>query len=153
MVKTAFVKFRIYSHPWRGENNNEHSYYVGHDAGGLSEPLDMLVVDPSCTFLQLRESIEERCDGNVMLRRMFFTEFIYLMQRCHNFHGYESNALKTYRFGVLNATDAAEKIKLIKQQDETKPIQDIVADIHDTHIVLIPTTQIHPTTDRITDQP
>jgi hypothetical protein len=90
-------KLRMFSHPYRGENNNEHSFYVGHDAGGLSQPLDTLVIDPSCTsFLQLRASIEESCDGNVAIRRTFFTEFINLLHRCHNFHDYDGDALKTY---------------------------------------------------------
>lgn len=148
----------MFSHPYRGENNNEHSFYVGHDAGGLSQPLDTLVIDPSCTtFLQLRELIEESCDGNIAIRRTFFTEFINLMHRCHNFHDYDGDALKTYRLGILGETNKADDIitvmdaiKLIKGRDETKLIKDIVLNgHHDTDIVLIPTTQIHPTSDRL----
>jgi hypothetical protein len=151
-MKTAFVKLRLFSHPWRGEGKREHSYYVGHDAGGLSEPMDTIVVDPSDTFLVLRESIEERCDGNVMLRRSLFSEFLYHMQRCRNPHGYEGESLKTYRLGILKATDGKD-IEVIKRGDEIKPIADVIDDIHGTDIVLIPTTQIHPFTDRLTDQP
>jgi hypothetical protein len=153
------IKLRMFTHPYRGENNNEHSYYVGHDAGGLSQPLDTLIVDPSCTtFLQLRESIEESCDGNVALRRTFFTEFINLMHRCHNFYDYDGEALKTYRlavFGLESSNKAddiitvVDAIKLIKRRDETKLIKDIVSEGQDVDIVLIPTTQIHPTSDRL----
>jgi hypothetical protein len=157
-ARIMLIKLRLFSHPYRGENNNEHSFYVGHDAGGLSQPLDTLVIDPSCTtFLQLRASIEESCDGNVAIRRTFFTEFINLMHRCHNFHDYDGEALKTYRLGVLgvesNKADdiitVIDTIKLIKSRDETKLIKDICSDGHDIDIVLIPTTQIHPTSDRL----
>jgi len=102
-ARIIIVKLRMFSHPWRGEGRREHSYYVGHDAGGLSEPMDEIAVDPTRTFLELRQSIEERCDGNVMLRRTFFTEFLHLMQRCRNPHGYEGELMRAYRLGVLRA--------------------------------------------------
>ena len=158
------VKLRMFSHPWRGEGRREHSYYVGHDAGGLPEPMGEIVVDPSGTFLELRHSIEEGCDGNVMLRRTFFTEFLHLMQRCRNPHGYEGELMRAYRLGVLRAktttttttsssTDAGNEIRVVERGDEAKPISDVIDDIHGTDIVLIPTTQIHPLTDRLTDRP
>jgi hypothetical protein len=163
--KDSFVRLRMFSHPWRGEGRREHSYYVGHDAGGLSGPIDEVAVDPSGTFLDLRHSIEERCDGNVMLRRTFFTEFLHLMQRCRNPHGYEGESLRTYRLGVLRvkatatmatttttSTDAGNEIVVIERGDEAKPISDVIDDFHGTDIVLIPTTQIHPITDRLTDR-
>jgi hypothetical protein len=165
MRKESFVTLRMFSHPWRGGGRREHSYYVGHDAGGLSGPMDSIAVDPSGTFLELRHSIEERCDGNVMLRRTFFAEFLHLMQRCRNPHGYEGESTRTYRLGALRAkavaatattttsTDAGNEIRVIERGDEAKPIADVIDDIHGTDIVLIPTTQIHPLTDRLTDRP
>ena len=65
--------------------------------------------------------------------------------------------MKTYRLGVLGveldkADDiitVVDAIKLIKRRDETKLIKDIVSEGHDIDIVLIPTTQIHPTSDRL----
>lgn len=75
------------------------------------------------------------------------------MQRCPNIFGYEGDALKTYRLayltkGIVDVTD----IKFIKLSDETKPICDIVDDMFGFELVLIPTTQIHPKTGRLTDQ-
>jgi hypothetical protein len=161
-ARIIVVKLRMFSHPWRGEGRREHSYYVGHDAGGLSEPMDEIAVDPSGTFLELRQSIEERCDGNVMLRRTFFTEFLHLMQRCRNPHGYEGELIRAYRLGVLRAkattttstsTDAGNEVRVVEREDETKPISDVIDDIQWNDLVLIPTTQIHPLTDRLTDRP
>jgi hypothetical protein len=150
-MKTTCLHIRIFSHPWKGENNKENSYYVGHECRGLSESMDTIVVDPACTFLHLREVIEEQSDGNVMRRRLFFHEFIHFMQRCRNPLGYAGEELQTYRIGTLKGSDAND-IKIINKDDESKPICDVVDDVSRIEIVLIPTTQIHPISDRLSDQ-
>jgi hypothetical protein len=67
---------------------------------------------------------------------------------------HEGDALKSYRLGLLKkGLNDVEDIKLIKLSDETKPICDMVDDMFSFELVLIPTTQIHPKTGRLTDQP
>ncbi|KAL7539830.1 hypothetical protein ACHAXR_009647 [Thalassiosira sp. AJA248-18] len=153
--KTAFVHIRIFSHP---QNNNEHSFYVGHEAGGLSERVETLAVNPSSSFLQIRELIEEQSDGNIIRRRPFYTDFLHFIQRCPNPLGYEGEAVTTYRIGILKMKDdkgfvpSLRDIKVIKEDVEAGPACEIVDELLGTDIVLIPTTQIHPTTGRLSDQ-
>ncbi len=152
VTKAASLKIRTFSHPWKGENNMENSYYVGYEHRGLSEPMDTVVIDPAaCTFLQLRELIEEQPHGNVIRRRLFYHDFIHFMQRCRNPLGYVGEELQTYRIGTLKGTDAQD-IKIIKKEFEAKAICDSVDDLSKTDVVLIPTTQIHPITDRLSDK-
>lgn len=152
-MTAAFLKIRTFSHPWKGENNKENSFYVGYEHRGLSEPEDTVsVINPeACTFLRLRELIEEQPHGNMMRRRMFFHHFIHFMQRCRNPHGYVGEEVQTYRIGTLKGTDIKE-IRIIKKEDEAKAISDVIDDSSNTDIVLIPTTQIHPVTDRLSDK-
>ena len=151
-MKPAFLKIRTFSHPWKGDNNKENSYYVGYEHRGLSEPLDTIVINDvsACSFLKLRELIEEQPHGNIMKRRMFFHDFIHFMQRCRNPLGYVGEELQTYRFGTLKGTDVKD-INIIKRGDESKVICDTINDPSKTDIVLIPTTQIHPVTDQLSD--
>ncbi|KAL3772070.1 hypothetical protein ACHAWU_008092 [Discostella pseudostelligera] len=151
-MKTAFLKIRTFSHPWKGESNKENSYYVGYEHRGLSEPMDTIVIDPEvCTVLKLRQLIEEQPNGNIMRRRLFFHDFIHFMQRCRNPLGYVGEELQTYRIGTLKGADAKD-VKIIKKADESKLICDVIDDVSKTDIVLIPTTQIHPVTDRLSDK-
>jgi len=160
-----FINLRTYTHPnpWKGKDQKEHSYYVGHEIGGLSDVAETVItVDESNNFVTIREIIEEQRDENIMRRRRFYYEFIQLMQRCPNIFDYEGDALKSYRLAFLKKgntgtkkgyDDVAKDIKLIKLSDETKPICDMVDDMFSFELVLIPTTQIHPKTGRLTDQP
>jgi len=159
-MKTTFVNLRIFSHPWKGVTNKEHSYYVGHEAGGLSESLDTLAVNFSSTFSHLRQQIEEQTDENIMRRRPFYTEFLQFMQRCPNPLGYEGEPLRTYRIGILTMRNdkgyvpGVKDINLVRKDAEVKQICDVFDESVGlrTDIVLVPTTQIHPTTDRLADR-
>ena len=153
-MKTIFTNLRIFSHPLNGK---EHSYYVGHEAGGLSGPMETLAVDPSSTFSQLRDLIQEQSSGNVMRRRLFYTDFISFASRCPNPLGYDGKDLTTYRLGLLsnNGKDSApdvKDIKVVKKSEESKRICEVAGDLFGTDIILIPTTQIHPYTDRLSNQ-
>ena len=149
------MHIRTLCHP---QNNSEHSFYVGHEGGGLSERLELLAVPQSNTFYQLREHIEEQCDGNIIRRRPFFTEFVHFMQRCPNPLGYEGEDLVTYRIGILKMKDeknfvpSLKDIQVIKEDAEAFPISNTVEDLLGTDIVLIPTTQFHPTTGRLSNK-
>ena len=150
-----FINLRTYTHPnlWKGEDQKEHSYYVGHENGGLSDVAETITIDESNNFVTIREIIEEQRDENIMRRRRFYYEFIQLMQRCPNIFDYEGESLKTYRLALLKKSSAdVTNIKLIKLSEETKPICDMVDDMFSFELVLIPTTQIHPKTGRLTDQ-
>ena len=156
-AKTTFMHIRTFCHP---PSNNEHSFYVGHEGGGISERLELLAVPQSNTFHQLREQIEEQSDGNIIRRRPIFTEFVHFMQRCPNPIGYEGKELTTYRIGVLKMKDddknfvpSLKDIQIIKEDAEAFPISNTVEDdLLGTDIVLIPTTQFHPTTGRLADR-
>lgn len=149
------MHIRIFSHPQRSK---EHSYYVGYEAGGLSERLELLPVNPANTFLQLRQHIEEQSDGNIIRRRPFFTEFWHFMQRCPNPLGYEGEDLMTYRIGMLEIKDeksfvpSMKYINLIKEDVEECSISQVVDSLLDCDIVLIPTTQIHPMNGHLSDR-
>lgn len=93
-----------------------------------------------------------------MRRRPFYTELLSFMQRCPNPLGYEGDALELYRFAILKMKDdknfapSVKDIKLIPEDAEASPICNIVDDeLLGTDIVLIPKTQIHPATDRLSD--
>ena len=81
-----FINLRTYTHPnpWKGKDQKEHSYYVGHEIGGLSDVAETITIDESNNFVTIREIIEEQRDENIMRRRRFYYEFIQLMQRCPN---------------------------------------------------------------------
>ena len=151
-MKKAFINIRIFSHP---PTNNEHSFYVGHEAGGLSERVDTVTINEDHNFHRMREQIEEQHDGNIMRRRPNYTEFLQFMQRCPNPFGYKAGEVMTYRIGVLKVKDdktffpSANDIKVIKERDETKPICEVVDDLLGSDIVFIPTTQIDPATGRL----
>ena len=159
-MKTAFINLRMFSHPWTGENKKEHSYYVRHDPGGLSGPMDTIAVDlANCSFLQLRDQIQEQNNENTMRRRPFFNEFVHFMQRCPNPLDYDGEATTMYRLGVIKMKDekgfvpGVEDIRVIRTKDEQKFMGDeIGGDFLGTDVVLIPRTQIHPITDRLTDK-
>lgn len=154
-MQTTFTNLRIFSHQ---QNGKEHSYYVGHEAGGLSGPLETLAVNPASTFRQLRDLIEEQSNENVVQRRPFFTEFISFISRCPNPLDYEGDALTTYRLGILKMNNdkgfvpGVKDIKVIKKSDESKHICEVVDELFGTDIVLIPRTQILPFTDRLSNQ-
>lgn len=141
----------MFSHPYSGPNKNEHSYYVKHDPGGLSERLATISVDPSMSFLELRERIEEKEVNGIKKRTIFYTEFVYFMQRCPNPLGYQdAESLTTYSIGLLNVIDerhfvpSVEDIRIVREDEETEPICNIVSNLLSTDLVLIPKTQIHP---------
>ena len=148
------VHLRMFSHP----NNKEYSYYVSHECGGLSERLDTVTFDPSISFTQLREKIEEREVNGIMKRTTFYTEFIHFMQRCPNPLGYQDKeSLSSYRIGLLNIVDekyitpTAKDITLLQEDAESEPISKIVSNFLSTDFVLIPTAQIHPRTGTLSD--
>eukprot|EP00569_Conticribra_weissflogii_P001754 CAMPEP_0171351968 /NCGR_PEP_ID=MMETSP0878-20121228/40300_1 /TAXON_ID=67004 /ORGANISM="Thalassiosira weissflogii, Strain CCMP1336" /LENGTH=175 /DNA_ID=CAMNT_0011857413 /DNA_START=209 /DNA_END=736 /DNA_ORIENTATION=+ len=168
-MKTC-IHLRMYSHPTYNpaKNQHEHSYYVGHEPGGLSPRLGLLAIDPTITtFLQLREHIEETegDGGRIRKRTLFFQEFLFFMERCSNPYGYGKEDLKNYRIGVLRVGDVAETknggdgeavpnakdIKLIREDVETEPIFEVVGDVLGTDFVLIPSCQLHPETGRLFD--
>ncbi|KAL7504162.1 hypothetical protein ACHAXN_001860 [Cyclotella atomus] len=151
------LNLRMYCHP----SKNEHSYYVGHDSGGLSERLSTVTVDPTISFLELREKIEEKELNGVKKRTIFYTEFIHFMQRCPNPLGYQDKeSLTSYRIGLLNIVEdtyklvqpSADDIVLVQEDEETKPICEVVSDLLSTDLVLIPKTQIHPHTGKLADK-
>lgn len=151
------LNLRMYCHPAK----NEHSYYVGHDSGGLSGRLSTVTVDPSISFLELREKIEEKELNGVMKRTIFYTEFIHFMQRCPNPLGYQDKeSLTSYRIGLLNVVDdtyklslpSVDDIVLVQEEEETKSICDVASDLLSTDLVLIPKSQIHPHTGQLTDE-
>ena len=154
----TFLHIRIFSHPWKGENGKEHSYYVDHEAGGLSERLGSIAIEPTITFTQLREVIEEIEQNGVRKRSQFFIEFLNFLQRCPNPLGYEGDSLKTYRIGTLKMTDdkgfipCVQDISIIQEDVETEPVCEIVGEFIGTDLVLIPTSQIHPMTGHLSDQ-
>lgn len=153
-MKATFVNLRVFSH----QNKSEHSYYVAHEAGGLSPPMDSIAIDPNDSFLKTRELIEEQSCGNVMSRRRFYAEFLQFMQRCPNPLSYDGEHLSTYRFGVLKTSKekgsvpSVTDIKVIRASDEASGVRDVVGELVCLEFVLIPTTQIHPFTDRLCDQ-
>ena len=154
----SIMHLRMFSHPYYGENKNEHSYYVKHDAGGLSERLATISVDPAMSFFQLRERIEEKEVNGVMKRTTFYTDFVYFMQRCPNPLGYQDKeTMTTYSIGLLNVIDekhfapSVEDITIVREDEETEPICNIVSNLLSTDLVLIPKTQIHPTSGVLAD--
>ena len=152
----TLINLRVFSHLSKGD---EHSYYACHNIeGGLSKTMDTIAVDTSsCSFIQLRELIEEHQVDNIMRRRPFFQEFIHFMQRCPNPIKYEGKALSSYRLGIIKIEATKNEIgsvppsaiKLIKERDEANLICEVV-DGPGFEIVLIPRTQIHPSTGRLT---
>ncbi len=165
----TYVHLRMYSHPTfnPAKNQHEHSYYAGHEPGGLSPRLGRLAIDPTVTsFVQLRELIEETegDGGRIRKRTLFFQEFLFFAERCSNPHGYGKEDRKNYRIGVLRVGDVAEEgaapsgygaremdIKLIREDVETEPIFEVVGDVLGTDFVLIPRCQLHPETGRLFD--
>lgn len=148
----------MFSHP--NTHTKTHSYYVGHECGGLSERLATVMIDPTISFLQLRELIEERERNGVMKRTTFYSEFIRFMQSCPNPLGYQDQeSLTGYRLGLLKVVDdkymniapTAEDITLLCEDEESEPICQVVDDLLSTDFVLIPKTQIHPHTGKLVD--
>lgn len=155
----AFIHLRMFSHPYSGENKNEHSYYVCHDAGGLSTRLETLTVDSTISFLELRERIEEKEVNGVLKRTKFYNEFLHFMQRCPNPLGYQDKeSLTTYSLGLLKVIDDKQiavnddDIRILREDEETDPICDVVSHLLSTDLVLIPKTQIHPHTGLLADK-
>lgn len=152
MKSTIYLRTFSHPDPWKGKDGKEHAYYVSNCVdGGLTEASECIAIDSTDTILSIRQTIEEQQSGNIMRRRLFYYEFVHFMQRCPNPLGYEGDALKTYRIGLLKYGDMND-MKLVKKSEESKPISDIVDDLVGIEIVLIPTTQIHPMTDKLTDQ-
>eukprot|EP00956_Cyclotella_meneghiniana_P002576 scaffold3030_cov72-Cyclotella_meneghiniana.AAC.2 len=157
----AVLHLRMFSHPYSGENKKEHSYYIAHDSGGLSERLSTITVDSTTSFFELRERIEEREVGGVMKRTTFFSEFVHFMQGCPNPLGYQDKeSLTSYSIGLLKvidnkhfATTSVEDITLLHESEESDPICNVVSDcdLLSSDLVLIPKTQIHPHTGRLAD--
>lgn len=152
------INLRMYSHPYSGENKDEHSYHVCHDAGGLSERLDTITVDPTNSFTELRKLIEEKEVNGVMKRTIFYTEFVNFMQRCPNPLGYQDKeSLTTYNIGLLKIIDdkhvvpCADDIRVLREDEESDSICHVISDLLNTDLVLIPKTQIHPHTGRLAD--
>ena len=150
----------MFSHPYSGESKNEHSYYIAHDSGGLSERLSTITIDTSISFSELRERIEEKEVNGVMKRTTFFSEFVHFMQRCPNPLGYQDKeSLTSYSIGLFkvivdkHCTPSVEDITLLREDEESHPICNVVGDcdLLSSDLVLIPKTQIHPHTRRLAD--
>eukprot|EP00520_Triparma_pacifica_P016695 CAMPEP_0118648254 /NCGR_PEP_ID=MMETSP0785-20121206/9056_1 /TAXON_ID=91992 /ORGANISM="Bolidomonas pacifica, Strain CCMP 1866" /LENGTH=163 /DNA_ID=CAMNT_0006540431 /DNA_START=285 /DNA_END=772 /DNA_ORIENTATION=- len=102
--------------------------------------------------------IEVVNDNGMNRRTGMYQDLLYLMENSANPHGYDRKALRQYRFGVIEGIggqetgdtniardyDKSSVPRLIESDVETEPIKEIVENLLELDILLVPISQIRP---------
>mmetsp|Transcript_34002 Transcript_34002/g.49887 ORF Transcript_34002/g.49887 Transcript_34002/m.49887 type:complete len:169 (+) Transcript_34002:1184-1690(+) len=153
------VWIRVYTLP--ADPTQSHSFYVGNAGmGGLSEWLASYVISENTTFIELREMIEFTEDNGMFRRSMFFTELSNIMEQCSNPHGYKCKDLKEYAFATMKGVGGDEKSErleldrapaIISRDVEEEPICEVIANLLQLDLILVPISQMCPIDNAITN--
>ncbi|GMI27175.1 hypothetical protein TeGR_g2617 [Tetraparma gracilis] len=138
---------------------------MGSSQGGLSERIaSFLIHDEITTFKDLRQMIEVVNDNGMNRRTAVFQDLLFLMEHSSNPHKYPRKELLHYRFGIIEGVGGQELGDtnvvrdydrslapiLIKEEVEDEPIREIVANLLELDLLLVPVSQIRPSDDCVT---
>ncbi len=166
LVKYMRVWIRCFTHPTPADSS--HAFVVGATVGGLSERLaSFLIHDEITTFRDLRQMIEVFNDNGMNRRTPIFQDLIYTMETSANPHDYSRNDRLHYRFGFIEGVGGQElgETNIVRDYDKTltphlisedlegEPIREIINDLLEHDILLVPVSQIRPKDGQVTMQP
>ena len=121
-----------------------HAYLIDDSFSGLSTSIGTVVVHPETTsLLQLRDILEYDSRGTVKRRSLLFQEAMFIMQRLPRLNPTLSDtATDKYVFGY--AKKGTDDVKMFDNVDENKVLSELLKNIFEYDIVLIPLSQLPP---------
>ncbi|GMI05255.1 hypothetical protein TrRE_jg7605 [Triparma retinervis] len=110
--------------------------------------------------------IEVVNDNGMNRRTGMYQDLLYLMENSANPHGYDRKGLRHYRFGVIEGVGGQETgdtniardydkslvPRLIESDVESEPIKEIIDNLLELDILLVPVSQIRPQDGSVTMQ-
>jgi hypothetical protein len=135
------VTVRVYG---RHESRDEsHSYLIDDMCTGVSSPIGYLAINiRTVTLTQVRPMLEYDRSNTMNRRSMMFQEALFIMSRLPNHYNRPHNDMKIYRFGFVKKDKSS--LKLIKREDEDKPIADLIGavDFFEHDLCVVPLSQL-----------
>jgi hypothetical protein len=140
---TFVLKVRVYG--LKFDSSASHSYLVDDVPTDTSAPLGAFHIDiRKTTLTQIRPMIQYDRRGHMDRRSMMFQEALFLMRRLPNYFNRPASDWNRYRLGFVSKETL--DLKLIPEEDEGKPIADLVGatDYFLVDLAIVPLTQIPP---------
>ena len=96
---------------------------------------------------EIRDRIEYNRSGHMNRRTIMFGEALFIMSRLPNYYGRPKMQLTKWQFGYV--AKATEDVKMIHPESENKTLYEMVPDLFNTDLVIVPLSQIPPEFDNL----
>jgi hypothetical protein len=118
-----------------------HGYLVNDLHSGTSNILGNITINvETITFIQLRDLLEYDSTNNMKKRSMLFQEILFIMQRLPNIYNKPISECYKYVFGY--AKKNMNEVKLLDVSLEHECIINLVRNIYDCDLIIIPLSQL-----------
>lgn len=118
-----------------------HGFIVDDLSAGISNVIGTIAINPELlTIKQLRTLLEYNHEGNATRRSMIFQEALFIMQRLPNIYNKPNEVINKYTLGY--AKKNMNEVKLLDCTNDEEVLVNLVKNIYDNDIIIIPLTQV-----------